>query len=202
MTDFPRSLIEFQCRFADAAFLRRLSGVGALARRLRLSGLRPHQGLAARDQGLHLRMRALSPPDLGDGGHGDARLEGAAYGVVLGRLSDGDTFQRHLGAATAYAARARLLQDGLAAVRQAASRHGRRPLAGLVEVDETEIACRSKDDQPSAGGGRSHVERCWSPAPWRSKRPGPAASGWRRSMTIRPTACAPLSGLMSPPWPW
>jgi len=33
---------------------------------------------------------------------------------------------------------------------------GRAPLAGLVEVDETEIACRSKNDPVTGGGGRSH----------------------------------------------
>src|SRR6201998_2461367 len=33
---------------------------------------------------------------------------------------------------------------------------GRSPLAGLVEVDETEIACRSKYDPLTGGGGRSH----------------------------------------------
>jgi hypothetical protein len=33
---------------------------------------------------------------------------------------------------------------------------GRGPLAGLVEVDETEIVCRSKDDSVIGGGGRSH----------------------------------------------
>ena len=33
---------------------------------------------------------------------------------------------------------------------------GRRPLSGLVEVDETEIVCRGKDDPPTGGGGRSH----------------------------------------------
>ena len=32
---------------------------------------------------------------------------------------------------------------------------GREPLAGLVEVDETEIACRSKYDPLTGGGGRS-----------------------------------------------
>ena len=32
----------------------------------------------------------------------------------------------------------------------------RMPLAGLVEADESLIACRSKDDPPSGGGGRSH----------------------------------------------
>jgi hypothetical protein len=33
---------------------------------------------------------------------------------------------------------------------------GRAPLSGLVEVDETTIACRSKDDPPGGGHGRSH----------------------------------------------
>ncbi len=33
---------------------------------------------------------------------------------------------------------------------------GRLALAGLVEVDETEIPCRSKNDPLSGGGGRSH----------------------------------------------
>jgi hypothetical protein len=33
---------------------------------------------------------------------------------------------------------------------------GRSALAGLVEVDETEIACRSKHDPVTGGGGRSH----------------------------------------------
>jgi hypothetical protein len=32
----------------------------------------------------------------------------------------------------------------------------RSPLAGLVEVDETEITCRSKNDPLTGGGGRSH----------------------------------------------
>jgi hypothetical protein len=33
---------------------------------------------------------------------------------------------------------------------------GRSQLAGLVEVDETEIACRSKNDPVTGGGGRSY----------------------------------------------
>ena len=32
----------------------------------------------------------------------------------------------------------------------------RSPLAGLVEVDEASITCRTKDDPPAGGGGRSH----------------------------------------------
>ena len=33
---------------------------------------------------------------------------------------------------------------------------GRSPLAGPVEVDKTEIICRSKNDPLTGGGGRSH----------------------------------------------
>jgi hypothetical protein len=33
---------------------------------------------------------------------------------------------------------------------------GRSPLSGVIEVDETEIACRGKDDPPTGGGRRSH----------------------------------------------
>jgi hypothetical protein len=33
---------------------------------------------------------------------------------------------------------------------------GRSALAGLVEIDETEISCRSKNDPLTGGGGRSH----------------------------------------------
>jgi len=40
-------------------------------------------------------------------------------------------------------------------LRRAMVAPGRSPLAGLVEVDETAIPCRSKDDPPSGGGGRS-----------------------------------------------
>src|SRR6266403_1133376 len=49
---------------------------------------------------------------------------------------------------------------------------GRSPLAGLVEVDETEIACRSKNDPVTGGGGRSHQGKCWSSAPSRSRTAG------------------------------
>jgi len=41
-------------------------------------------------------------------------------------------------------------------LRRAMVAPGRTPLAGLVEVDETAIPCRSKDDPPGGGSGRSH----------------------------------------------
>ncbi len=43
-----------------------------------------------------------------------------------------------------------------AKLRRAMVAPGRSPLAGLVEVDETEIPCRSEDDPLTGGGGRSH----------------------------------------------
>jgi hypothetical protein len=43
-----------------------------------------------------------------------------------------------------------------AKLRRAMVAPGRAPLAGLVEVDETGIPCRSKDDPPCGGRGRSH----------------------------------------------
>jgi hypothetical protein len=43
-----------------------------------------------------------------------------------------------------------------AKLRRAMVAPGRSPLAGLAEVDETEIPLRSKDDPVAGGGGRSH----------------------------------------------
>jgi GIY-YIG catalytic domain len=54
MTDFPPSLLEYQRRFADEGRLCIVSGDGALAGGVPLSGLRPRQGMEAGDQDLHL----------------------------------------------------------------------------------------------------------------------------------------------------
>jgi hypothetical protein len=43
-----------------------------------------------------------------------------------------------------------------AKLRRSMVKPGRSALAGLVEVDETEIVCRSKNDPLTGGGGRSH----------------------------------------------
>ena len=43
-----------------------------------------------------------------------------------------------------------------AKLRRAMVAPGRNPLAGLVEVDETGLPCRSRNDPPGGGGGRSH----------------------------------------------
>lgn len=43
-----------------------------------------------------------------------------------------------------------------AKLRRAMVAPGRNPLTGLVEVDETDLPCRSRNDPVSGGGGRSH----------------------------------------------
>src|SRR5271154_7433025 len=52
--------------------------------------------------------------DFGDRRHDHAPFQAAADHLVLGGLSDGDPFQRHLGTATATPARSGLVQIGLA----------------------------------------------------------------------------------------
>jgi hypothetical protein len=42
---------------------------------------------------------------------------------------------------------------------------GRTPLTGLVEIDETELACRSKNDPLTGGGGRSRQGKMSPAAP-------------------------------------
>jgi len=103
-------------------------------------------------------MPRLPAPNLGDRGHRPARLEARASGLVVGGLSDGHPFQRHLGVAAAETIGARLVQIGLAVVRQAApgdGRPGRNLLSGLVEVDETTVNYRTRTDPAAGGQGRS-----------------------------------------------
>src|SRR5512147_2207500 len=110
------------------------------------------------DEGLHLGMRRLRQADLGDRRHGDARLEGAARRLVLGRLPDGHPLQRHLRPASAETTGLGSYKTAwllCAKLRRAMVAPDRPPLNGLVEIDETEIPQRSKDDPPEGGLGRS-----------------------------------------------
>jgi len=91
-------------------------------------------------------MPCLQTSDFGHRGHGDASLQAAADGMVLGRASHGDAFQRHVGAAkdqlgVAYKI-ARLLTQKL---RRSMVDPDREPLEGVVEVDQTEIPFREGD---------------------------------------------------------
>jgi len=100
-------------------------------------------------------MRGVPAPDLGHRRHGDARLEAQAGGLVPG-VSDGHPLERQFGPATDEATRARLAWLLTHKLRRAMVAPARTPLSGLVEVDETAIAFRGKDDPPAGGGGRSH----------------------------------------------
>jgi hypothetical protein len=94
-----------------------------------------------------------------------------------------------------------------AKVRRCMLAPGRSPLAGLVEVDETEIACGSKNDPITGGGGRSYQAKCWSSVPLRSRTAAAVrgASALARSPIIRLPAfmpCSlPISRQVPPPRP-
>ena len=79
-----------------------------LAGRLRLSGVRQGSRGSAEKPGVHLRMLRLWPADVDHCGHGAAPHQAAADGLVLGRASDVNAFQRNVGAAVGGSARADL----------------------------------------------------------------------------------------------
>src|SRR5271165_5179983 len=145
-----------------------------------MSRVRRRQGLAAWRKALHLRMRRLRQADLGDGRHDHAWFEAAFARMVLGRLSHGHPFEWDFGAAIAKAARARLLQVGVAAVRQAAPRHGR---AGPRAARRPRRGRRGRD--PVADQGRSGLRRR------RPLAPGQNVGRCRRSRKRRPRTPSP-----------
>ena len=159
MTDFPRSLIEFQQRFSDeAACVRYL-----FAARWPEGFVCPGCG---NSKAWELQTKAWTWECAGCGKqtsvtagtimhHSKLPLTTwfwAAY--LMATHSNGISalqLQRQLGFGsykTAWLMCAKLRRSMVAP--------GRSPLAGLVEVDETEIACRSKYDPLTGGGGRSH----------------------------------------------
>ena len=159
MTDFPRSLLEFQRRFADeeartawlaearwpAGFVCPACGHGkgwklaGKARRFECAGCAKQTSVTAGTV-MHGSKLPL------------AVWLWAAY--LMATHSNGISalqLQKQLGLGsykTAWLLCAKL--------RRAMVAPGRAPLAGLVEVDETAIPCRSKNDPPAGGGGRSH----------------------------------------------
>ena len=94
-----RSLTEFQKGFPDeagcAAFLFKRRWPDGFV----CPSCGGNRAAALKSSGIHLRVLWLRSSDFDHGGHGDAPHAAAADGVVLGRTFDGDTFQRHVGAA-------------------------------------------------------------------------------------------------------
>src|SRR2546423_2985667 len=159
MTDFPRSLIEFQQRFGDEAACAEY----LIATRWPAGFVCPGCG-GGKAWRLETKAwtyecascgRQTSVPAGTIMHHSKLPLTSwfwAAY--LMATHSNGISalqLQRQLAFGsykTAWLICAKLRQSMLAP--------GRSPLAGLVEVDETEIACRSKNDPVTGGGGRSH----------------------------------------------
>ena len=159
MADFPRSLIEFQQRFPDeAACVRYL-----FAARWPAGFVCPACG-HARAWALHTKAWTWECAGCG-----------RQTSVTAGTLMHHSKLPLTLWFWAAYlmathsngiSARQRQRQLALgsyktawlicAKLRRSMVAPGRDPLAGLVEVDETAIACRSKHDPPTGGGGRSH----------------------------------------------
>jgi len=158
MADFPRSLIEFQRRFSDEAACVRY-----------LFAARWPEGFVCPDCGnskaWELQTKAWTWECAGCGKqtsvtagtimhHSKLPLTAwfwAAY--LMATHSNGISalqLQRQLGFGsykTAWLICAKLRRSMVAP--------DRNPLAGLVEVDDTEIACRSQNDPLTGGGGRS-----------------------------------------------
>src|SRR5215831_11822903 len=92
----------------------------ALAAGVCLSGLRRGTRSVLEEPGAHLRMPRLRWPDDDDRRDGDAPVEVAADGVVVGRASHGDALEWHVGSPARGPARHHL-QDGLVAGPEAAT---------------------------------------------------------------------------------
>jgi transposase-like protein len=159
MTDFPRSLLEFQRRFPDEA-----------ACAAYLAAQRWPEGFVCPACG-HAKGWALTTKA--------NTFECAAChkqtSVTAGTVMHGSKLPLTVWFWTAYLMATH--SNGISALqvhrqlglgsyksawllchklRRAMVAPGRSSLAGLVEVDETAIPCRAKDDPPAGGSGRSH----------------------------------------------
>jgi hypothetical protein len=159
MADFPRSLPEFQQQFPDEAacvdYLRKIRWPGGF--------VCPSCG---GDRGWELKTKAWTHECAGCGKQTSVTAGTLMHGSKLSLTTW--FWAAYLMATHSNGISALQLQSQLglgsyktawllaAKLRSAMVAPGRTPLEGLVEVDETEIPCRSKDDPPVGGGGRSH----------------------------------------------
>ena len=196
MTDFPRSLIEWQQRFADEAACVRY-----------LFAARWPEGFVCPDCGeskaWELQTQAWTWECAGCG-----KQTSVTAGTIMHHSKLPLTtwfWSAYLMATRSNGISALQLQRQLdlgsyktawllcAKLRRSMVAPGRSALAGLVEVDETEIACRSKYDPLTGGGGRSHQGKMLVVGVVEIEDGGtdPGASGSPRWPTTRPTVCIP-----------
>jgi len=158
MTDFPRSLIEFQQRFPDEA-----------ACVTYLAAARWRQGFICPGCGKGKAWRRQTKPWTWECA-GCGKQTSVTAGTIMHHSKRPLTtwfWAAYLMATPSNGISALQLQRQLALgsyktawlicakLRRSMVASGRSPLAGLVEVDETAIACRRKNDPLTGGGGRS-----------------------------------------------
>jgi hypothetical protein len=105
MTDFPRSLIEFQHRFPDEAACAAYLFAARWPDGFVCPGCGKTKAWELQTKPWTYECGRLRQADLGDRRHHHAPLQTAADYLVLGGLSDGHPFQWHLRPATAAPAR-------------------------------------------------------------------------------------------------
>src|SRR5215831_18645400 len=118
----------------------------ALAAGVCLSGLRRGTRSVLEEPGAHLRMPRLRSPDVDNRRDGDAPVEVAADGVVVGRASHGDALEWHVGSPARGPARHHLQETAwllAQKLRRSMPDPHREPLEGVVEVDQAEIPFRA-----------------------------------------------------------
>ena len=162
--------------------LRRMAGQAPLAGGIRLPGLRLGARLESGDQGVDVGVRRLRPPDVGDCGHDHSPYPPAAAHLVPGRPPRRHPLQRHFGLAASGEAWHRLVQGRLAAVAQAAEKHGR-PGARPVGGDGRDRREHHRLPHQGRSRGRGH-----GPQPRRGKSSSPER--WSVSRAARPDASA------------
>lgn len=159
MADFPRSLLEFQHRFPDEA-----------ACAAYLTAARWPQGFVCPacggTRGWALETKAWTHECAGCGKQTSVTAGTVMHGSKLPLTAwfwAAYLMATHSNGISALQVQAQLGIGSYktawllcAKLRRAMVAPGREPLAGLVEVDETELPCRSKNDPPAGGGGRSH----------------------------------------------
>jgi hypothetical protein len=132
VADFPRSLIEFQQRFCDEAACAEY-----------LYAARWPEGFACPECGKRKAWQLPTKPWTWE-----CAACGKQTSVTAGTVMHPSKLPLTVWFWTAWLLCTKLRRSMVAPER--------RPLAGLVEVDETEIPCRSKNDPLTGGGGRSH----------------------------------------------
>ena len=183
MTDFPRSLIQFQQRFGDEAACARYLVAARWPDGFVCPGCGGGKAWRLETKAWTNECASWRTANLGHCRNHHAPLQATADRLVLGRLSDGHPLQWHLALlwATAAPTRLRLLQDGVADLRQAAPACSRRAAARWPvwsRLMKPKSRAAAKTIRSRAAAGAAIRAKCWLSAPSRVRMAAlvPAAS--------------------------